>query len=326
MSEEVYIHKVTESEAPAPATSENKGGGCPITGVSNALPKEFDFAEFEENPSYQEYKKIKRVMSMITKFYQSGSDGKKANYDQMTQEIAKLDADMSMVQAQLDALDLKPTFNQHPKRKEYRRDLLEEKDGLVKQREKLEAKQKEFYELYEWSKGVVKVCEWLENNLDHYCLNKLPELPEKVRQTLGKKPIEEISHDQAKDFARGLDEIVYNLQESQDFFAASLDGRLNKYHNIEKEIIEAQLEALKKFPEDNPRRVYVEGELLNDLEYVESNMKENPETTIRREKMLKSHQEFFAVLQYNKDKLESMGITFDHSKKYDPKFDHYQDE
>ena len=59
-----------------------------------------------------------------------------------------------------------------------------------------------------------------------------------------------------------MDEIVYNLEESQDFFAASLDGRLNKYHNIEKEIILSQLTAIRQFPEDNPRRVYIEGNFI----------------------------------------------------------------
>lgn len=319
----VRIHKVTEE----PSTeSKPAGGTCPITGISSALPKEFDFEEFESNPSYQEYKKIKRVMSMITKFYQTGSDGKKANHDQMTTEIEKLDADMAMCEAQLAALDEKPIFNHHPKRKDYRRDLLEEKENMLKTREKLTAKQSEFKDLFEWSKGVVKVCEWLENNLDHYCLEKLPDLPDKVRDTLGKKPLEQISQDKAKEFARGLDEIVYNLEESQDFFAASLDGRLNKYHNIEKQIILSQLDAIRKFPDDNPRRVYIEGELINDLEYVESNMQESPEVVKRREKMLKSHQEFVQVLHYNREKLEAMGITFDKERKYDPKFDHFQDD
>jgi hypothetical protein len=41
----------------------------------------------------------------------------------------------------------------------------------------------------------------------------------------------------------GLEEVTYNLQESQDFFDASLDGRLHKYHEIEKNLIEAQLQV-----------------------------------------------------------------------------------
>lgn len=45
----------------------------------------------------------------------------------------------------------------------------------------------------------------------------------------------------------GLEEVTYNLQESQDFFDASLDGRLNKYHEIEKNLIEAQLAVCPTF-------------------------------------------------------------------------------
>ena len=147
----------------------------------------------------------------------------------------------------------------------------------------------------------------------------MQDLPEKIKSRI--KPPKEISKEEALEFAKGivslsvilnylgLDEVVYNLRESQDFFAASLDGRLTRYHNIEKEIIETQLEAIRKFPEDNPRRMYIENELLKDLEYVGSNMEESPETTARREKMLNSHNEFYLVLMYNKEKLESMGIT-----------------
>jgi len=56
-------------------------------------------------------------MAMITKFYQTGSEGKRANYDSITEELKKLDADLSMVQSQLDALDSKPSFASHPKKK-----------------------------------------------------------------------------------------------------------------------------------------------------------------------------------------------------------------
>lgn len=60
-------------------------------------------------------------------------------------------------------------------------------------------------------------------------------------------------------------------------------------------MIEEQLEAVRKYPEDNPRRIYVENELVNDLEYVNNNMNENPESIRRKQKMLQSHAEFFQV-------------------------------
>ncbi len=123
----------------------------------------------------------------------------------------------------------------------------------------------------------------------------------------------------------GLDEIVFNLSESQDFFLASVDGRLTKYHNIEKEIIEAQLEVIRKFPEDSPRRMHVETELMKDLDYVNGLMVESDEVMKRRQKMLAMHQDFFKVLKYNKEKLEAMGVAFE-QRVFDSKFDHYQDE
>lgn len=155
------------------------------------------------------------------------------------------------------------------------------------------------------------------------------------------KPAPQLTNEQYKVYSKGLDEITYNLQESQDFFQASVDGRLKKYHQIEKDIIQVflknriiyiyyyqvQLDILKKYPEDSPRRIYIENELLQDLEYVNQNMIETPEVMKRREKMLKNHQDFFKVLQYYKEKLKSLGF-YDGSleRKYDPKFDHYKDD
>lgn len=137
-------------------------------------------------------------------------------------------------------------------------------------------------------------------------------------------------------YFRGLDEITYNLQESQDFFQASVDGRLNKYHAIEQDLIEAQIKALQKYSQDSPRRQYIEGELFNDLEYVKGNMVENPEGNRRRQKMLKNHAEFCKVvlfhfivltgqvLKYYKEKLRELGLIGSYVERhYDTKYDHY---
>jgi len=321
----VKIHKVTEDyegSASQEKASASSVGVCPITGTKSS-PDEIDIAEVTDTPSVKEYKKIRKVMGMITRFYRQGSETKKKNWEAMGVEIEKLEYDEKMARAQIEALDLKPGFKSHPKRKDYLRDLNAELDGLHKQKQGFLEKQKEFFDLYVWSKGIVVVCEWLELNLDHYCVSILPDLPESIKNSL--KPIKDLTPEEAKDFGKGLDEIVYNLKESQDFFQASIDGRLTKYHNIEKEIIEAQLDAIRKFPEDNARRQYIEGELTRDLEYVVSNMEISPESSKRRHKMLKNHNEFFQVLMYNKEKLQALGVTID-ERKYDPKFDHYQDD
>jgi len=320
----VHIHKVTDSDGSTASV-----GKCPVPHAKKPTPttengnEQDEDNEFPDNPSYAEYKKIKRTMAMITNFYRSGSSMKFSNVEAMDGEIAKLEADVAMAEAQLKALEAKPSFGAHPKKKDYKRDLNEELSGLAKQKEGFLEKRKEFDGLYEWSKQIVKVCEWLEQNLDHYCLKTYPDLPEKVKESI--KPMEELTPEQAKEYAKGLDEVVYNLQESQDFFLASVDGRLNKYHNIEQEIIEAQLEVIRKFPEDSARRLHVETELTKDLEYVKSLLVETPEANQRRHKMLKNHQDFFRVLKFNKEKLQAFGIAFDDQRKYDSKFDHYQD-
>jgi len=104
-------------------------------------------------------------------------------------------------------------------------------------------------------------------------------------------------------YRRGLDEVTYNLQESQDFFEASIDGRLQKYHQIEKCMIEAQLHVVQAYPETNLRRQYVESELMKDLEFVKSNMEDNPKVHRHRLRMQEMHKDFFALLKWQRLKL-----------------------
>lgn len=238
----------------------------------------------------------------------------------MVEEVKKLEADQAMCEAQLAALDSKPAFKTHPRARDYRRDLSEELEGLLKQKEKLVAKRDSFYELYEWSKLIVKVCEWLELNMEEYCKKHMTDLPPSFFKN--STPVPELTETEIKDYSKGLAEITYNLQESQDFFQASVDGRLLKYHNIEKELIEEQLRVIRTFP-DGARRQYIEAELLKDLEYVGGHMQDNPEGKKRKEKMLKNHAEFFKVLKYYREKLGVLGGD-NTERKYDPKFDHYQ--
>lgn len=193
-------------------------------------------------------------------------------------------------------------------------------EGLLRQKKGMMEKRDEFYGLFQWSKTIVEVCEWLEANLEDYCKKNIPEFPAHL---LKRAPPIDLTEEQKKSYAKGLAEITYNLQESQDFFQASIDGRLIKYHNIEKELIEAQLAVMMKYPEDSARRQHVQGELEKDLAYVKGNMEDTPEGRKRKEKMLKNHQEFFKVLRYHKDKLQALGVDTE-ERKYDPKFDHYQ--
>jgi len=318
------IHKVTDHSNGGVAAK------CPITGqsapavekvVQEVQELNINTDEIGETPSVKEYKKLQTVMAMITKFYRDGSDKKREHYDQMTESIAKLDEDKNMCEEQLAALDSKPVYSMHPKAKEYRGALSTEQQNLNKQRAEFVEKQTEYYDLFQWSKTIVEICEWLEIVLDDYA-NKNLDLPPHMKNKV--KPVPELPADKAEAYFRGLDEITYNLQESQDFFQASVDGRLNKYHAIEQDLIEAQLKVLQKYPEESGRRAYIENELNSDLQYVKGNMVENPEGNRRRQKMLKNHAEFCKVLKYYKEKLRQLGLITEYKERvYDTKYDHY---
>jgi len=246
---------------------------------------------------------------------------KKSNYDEITLEIEKLDFDQQMAKEQLDVFQNKHNdlWKLHPSFTKYQSDLKEEISEREKQRITFVEKQKEFKKLADWSAVIVKVCQWLEANMEDFCINELKlDIPKDHKIN---HDVFSLTQEQRKEFAKGLSEITYNLAESQDFFGASVDGRLNKYHNLHKEMALAQLEVLKKYPEESARRQHIENELLKDLEFVDMNVKEDSSTLKRRQKMLDNHKEFFKVLSYYKKKL---GIDDPDEMVYDPKYDHFQ--
>ncbi len=53
-----------------------------------------------------------------------------------------------------------------------------------------------------------QVCSWLEDNLDAYALEVIPELQGKIEA----RPVRQLTPDEVKQYSRGLDEISYNLQ------------------------------------------------------------------------------------------------------------------
>jgi len=266
-------------------------------------PDETD--DINDTPTVLEYKKLKRVMRIMIKFYEDGSQAKLDQAEDMEYELQKVEADLKMVQAQLEAL--KP-FPIHPKRTAYETELVEEEEALVRTRDKFRTKVAELRGLHVWSLGIVDATKWLALGLDDYCVNHL-----KMDLDVKPVPLERPSAELYRKYKKGLDEITENLHESQDFFQASLDGRLKKYHQIEKDIIEAQLKVIAEFPPVNPRQQHVEEELKKDLEFVSENMKESPSGTAKRERMLSMHKDFVTVLVWFKDKLADfateLGIT-----------------
>lgn len=147
-------------------------------------------------------------------------------------------------------------------------------------REPYQKKADEYEALRVWSDSIVDAVVWLENEIEAYANEAL-----KMNPPLETRNHKSLSMEEMKKHARGLDEITYNLQESQDFFDASVDGRLDQFHQIEKCMVMAQLAALKKWPEDSPRRAFVEEELQKDLEFVESNMKEDDDQKKHKQRM-----------------------------------------
>jgi len=272
---------------------------------AHAFPKE-DQDDINDTPTIQEYKKLRRVMRVMIRFYETGSQAKLDQAQDMEYELGKVESDLHMVESQLDAL--KP-FPIHPKRTAYEEELNEERKKLVDTQTSFRKKLDNFRKLYDWSLGIVDVTKWLFEGLDDYCVNYL-----KMDLGIEPKPLVKPSLEIFKKYKEGLDEVTYNLQESQDFFSASIDGRLRKYHQIEKDIIVAQLEAIERFPPINPRKAHVEEELRKDLEFLEGNMKEDPTAMGKRERMLTMHRDFCKVLEWFQKKAqvwtEEYGLEF----------------
>jgi len=271
--------------------------------------------DVNDTPTITEYKKLKRVMRIMTKFYEDGSLAKLDQAQDTEEQVQKVRTDLKMVNAQLDSLR---TFPKHPKRKTYETELVEEKEKLEKLNTTFTAKAEEFRKLYEWSNGIVEVTKWLALGLDDYCVNHL-----KMDLGIVPEPLPRPTKETYQKYKEGFQEIHFNLEESQDFFKASLDGRLRRYHQIEKELIEAQLKAIEDFPPINARKAYWQEELQKDLDFVIENMKETPQSTGKRGRMLDMHRDFVSTLTWFQNKLDTfakeLGIEESPSKPSDVK-------
>lgn len=92
-----------------------------------------------------------------------------------------------------------------------------------------------------------------------------------------------------------------------------MESSLGRFHEIEKEMVSALLAVVRKYPEDSPRRLAIEPELVKDLEYVEGNMTINPKVLTRRTNMRAMHQDFFALLKWQREKM--LRVPFDEPHK-----------
>lgn len=150
----------------------------------------------------------------------------------------------------------------------------------------------------------------MEVNLDNYCKEHL-DLPDYIKNKV--KPIPALTEDEHKEYAKGIAEIMHNLNESRDFFQAAVDGRLDTYYELERELCETQLQVLSKYPAENPRREMVEAQLKEDLAHALAQIESGKEqkTIQRRKMMLDMHLDFLKVLHWFKSK---MGILDDGMK------------
>jgi len=256
----------------------------------------FTDEDVSEPLSIKQYKKMTRVMKVMVRFYVRGEAAKKSQYEAVMTEIAKIDIHIEMANKQLTSLANFPSF--HPKRQEYEKTVQEELAELNKVRTKYQKQADGFHDLHLWGQKIVETMNWLEGNLKHYANQKLS-------TNFDLEPIR-LTPEKYKIYKAGLAEVTYNLQESQDFFDASLDGRLHTYHEMERDMILAQLETLKGYPEDNERRVHFETELNADLQFVLGNMEENPRVRRHREQMQQMHQDFFALLKWQRKKMQAI--------------------
>jgi hypothetical protein len=88
-----------------------------IDNVSDLIDYVFTPEDFNAKPSMQEYQKLKRIMKVMVRFYQKGTENKKGQIESITEELNKLNLDKQMIEEQLEVLQQFPPF--HPKKIEY---------------------------------------------------------------------------------------------------------------------------------------------------------------------------------------------------------------
>lgn len=188
-----------------------------VPNVSELLDYVFDEKDLSLKPELKEYKKLQRIMTVMIRFYQRGTNTKKQQLDQVLTDLGYMKVDEEMINEQIKVISEFPDF--HPKKAEYLSGLKKELKQLQDARSEFIPKAEEWEKLHKWSEKIVEIVTWLGKQLEEYS-NKQYGTSLEVDPTIGNLTVE-----QYKVYKRGLEEITYNLQESQDFFDASLDGR-----------------------------------------------------------------------------------------------------
>lgn len=188
-----------------------------VQNVAELLDYVFDEKDISLDPQLKEYKKLQRIMGVMIKFYEKGARTKKEQLDKILNDLETMKTDEQMIKDQIEAVSQFPDF--HPKKLEYLSGLEKELAQLEEVRKEFLQKSTHWKELYEWSEKIVEIVNWLGRKLEEYANAKLGTTLE-VNEEKNDFTVEKF-----RIYKRGLEEITYNLQESQDFFDASLDGR-----------------------------------------------------------------------------------------------------
>ncbi|XP_049849461.1 uncharacterized protein LOC126318701 [Schistocerca gregaria] len=266
-----------------------------VESAEELLDYVFTEKDFSLKPDHAEYQKLTRIMVIMTQFYRRGSEGKKAALDKEVSRLNTLDQDARMIEELLESI--RGYSLDYPKRLEYEKSLKQSLEEVEKLRREVRAEEKKWRELYEWSCKIVETMDWIGGWLKEYSNTEFKTDFESVPEQ------QPLSVDLYRIYKRGLEEITYNLQESQDFFDASLDGRLTKYHQVNRDMIRAQLAVLERYDGESAYRRALEESLLKDLEYIESHMEMGPRVVRVREKMREMHQDFFALLKWQRERM-----------------------
>jgi len=265
--------------------------------VEHLLDYVYNEDDFDENISMNEFKKLGRIMKIMVSFYERGSEAKLDQKKRSEDEVKKVEEVQRLMEARIKVLEEFPSY--HPKKQSYESDLKYDLSQLLEHKKRYVDQLQNFTQLYEWGLGIVETMQWLQDSLVDYA-------SEVLNLTELKRESPKITTEKYLKYKRGLEEVTYNLQESQDFFEASLDGRLQLYHQLEKCMIEAQIGVLHQFSDDNPRKSPDMEELQQDLEFIITTMTVNPTVTKRRERMKAMHSDFFAVLKWQRERLIKM--------------------
>lgn len=188
-----------------------------IENVQELLDYVFNEKDFSLKPSEAEYAKLGRIMVIMIRFYEKGASTKKIELDRLVSDYLRLCEDEKMINEQLESVKSFPPI--HPKCSEYQNNFELELEQLNAAKERILPQIEHWRQLHTWSLKIVDTVNWLGKQIEEYC-NYAFHTNLSVKSENSQLTVEKF-----KIYKRGLDEITYNLQESQDFFDASLDGR-----------------------------------------------------------------------------------------------------